>query len=273
MAAIMTLLCVASISSRLMVSPAQITHADSLRQYPTARLHGFERPVSYNGYLLTTKWAKTACLKETCNQGLALPNNFFNLHGLWPECRGSKSCPFFCYQSSLHLTDLSSSTISLLNTYWNTLYSLQSEFISHEWKKHGTCMNFAKVNLAKVNPKFKALVQNGIQAYNESNDIRRQESYIQMAIALSQVYNVYEALASQGITPGDELLERDKVINVIKTYFKVSKISLSCVKAKDGSQNISEIGICLDNEFNPTSCFEDETECPPTFYYKKWTSK
>lgn len=221
----------------------------------------------YTGYVLAASWAKTTCAMKTCNPNLNIPNNIFNLHGLWPTDLENNNSPADCYYSSLNLPSLSADVQNIVKTYWNSLYGPMESFVGHEWSKHGTCMNFKLANLANVPLNLKALVQNGVNAFNQASDIPREETFIRMSAALSQTYNFYSALASKGIYPGSSLILLEDVQNALKTYFKVSKVNVYCGKTGARTMNISEVRICLSNDFIPVDCPNDTVGCPKQFYY------
>lgn len=223
---------------------------------------------SYNGYVLATSWAKTTCNIKTCNPNLNIPDNVFNLHGLWPTDLTVDESPADCYSSTLNLQYLSADVQNLVKTYWNSLYGAMQGFVGHEWSKHGTCMIFKQANLANVPANLRAFVQIGVSAFNQPNDIPRQESYIRMSVGLSQTYNVYNVLAAKGINPNNEIKQLQEVQAALKSYFKVNNVGVYCGKTRDGSMNLSEIRICLDNDFKPVNCPKDKVGCPSQFFYR-----
>lgn len=222
----------------------------------------------YNGYVLATSWPKTTCAMKTCNPNLNLPGNVFNLHGLWPTDLSTDQSPSDCASDRLNLRSLSADVQRLVATYWNSLYGSMEGFVNHEWTKHGTCMNFMQANLASVPGNLISVVQIGINAFNQANSIARQESYIRMSVALSQTYNIYNALASKGIIPGNKLYNVSDIQNAIRSYFGVSNINVYCGRTNDGTQNISEVRICLNNDFKVVSCPKDKSGCPNQAYYR-----
>lgn len=62
--------------------------------------------------------------------------NRFNIHGIWMNYANS-SYPTYCTNITFNESELKP-ILSYLNEYW-TNYQNTTEFLEHEWDKHGTC--------------------------------------------------------------------------------------------------------------------------------------
>lgn len=61
----------------------------------------------------------------------------FTIHGLWPEY-GNDSYPVFCNNTQLDLHQIED-LIPTMNQYWLSYESNNTDFWSHEYRKHATC--------------------------------------------------------------------------------------------------------------------------------------
>ncbi|CAO3702448.1 unnamed protein product [Rhizopus stolonifer] len=144
------------------------------------------------------------------------PSNAFTLHGLWPDtCSGgygpSSGCDSSRTSSSVAsiIEDMDSSLYSSMQTYWPSNTGNNNKFWSHEWSKHGTCVTTYDPDC--------------YSDYQENEDM---VDYFQKAIDLRSQYNVYEALSSNGITPGGTY-SASAMRSALEDYFGAS-VYLGC---------------------------------------------
>ncbi|KAG0201789.1 ribonuclease T2-like [Mortierella sp. GBA30] len=123
------------------------------------------------------------------------PANEFTMHGLWPDtCSGGQGPANGCDASRVY-TDIESRLqnyanapagfLNDMNTYWSSYKGDNNAFWAHEWSKHGTCVS--------------SLAPSCSSNYVQDQDVY---AYFSKALALRSQYNLYQALASAGITPG-----------------------------------------------------------------------
>ncbi|KAF9932531.1 ribonuclease T2-like [Linnemannia zychae] len=123
------------------------------------------------------------------------PSNEFTMHGLWPDtCSGGQGPSTGCDASRVY-TDiesrlqnypgLPSGFMNELNTYWSSYKGDNNAFWSHEWSKHGTCVS--------------TLAPNCSSDFVQNQDVF---NYFSTTLGLRKQYNLYNALANAGITPG-----------------------------------------------------------------------
>ena len=219
-------------------------------------------PPVYNGYVIATKWTNSVCSLKTCNSPLAVSKTVFNLHGLWPTDHVNNLSPANCYNSPFTLNNLPASTINLVTTYWNSLYGAMGSLVGHEWTKHGTCWRPALTTLALVHPVLKPYVQSAITAFGIIDQIDRQAAYIKMSVAMSKLYNVFDALRTHQIVPSTDKYEKQAVADAIKNHFKVDSVHILC----EGDY-LMEVRLCTDLNFNPINCLKDKNFCPDQLLY------
>jgi len=78
-----------------------------------------------------------------------------------------------------------SNFLSDMHTYWSSYKGDNNAFWAHEWSKHGTCVSTLAPSCS-------------------SNFVANQDvyNYFSKALGLRSQYNLYQALAAKGITPG-----------------------------------------------------------------------
>ncbi|KAI7872429.1 RNase Sy [Spinellus fusiger] len=144
------------------------------------------------------------------------PDDAFTLHGLWPDtCSGGQTGNNGCDSSRIYNTvgsivqNGNPSLYNDMNTYWPSYNGDNNVFWSHEWSKHGTCVT-------TLNP---ACFGSAYKKYSEMY------TYFQTALDLRSQYDLYQALSSAGITPGDSYDVDDMSNAISNAYGIVPKIS------------------------------------------------
>ncbi|ORX62232.1 RNase Sy [Hesseltinella vesiculosa] len=120
------------------------------------------------------------------------PSDAFTMHGLWPDtCNGGQTGSTGCDSTRSYsnvgsiIQSYNSTLYDNMNTYWPSDAGANTNFWTHEWDKHGTCVS-------TLAPKCYA----NYQQYEDVND------YFSTALGLRAQYDLYNALSTAGITPG-----------------------------------------------------------------------
>lgn len=120
------------------------------------------QPVPYDTLMLALQWSPGLCHQQEnyCLKDKVVDS--FTIHGLWPTTldnlgddrdfsnvkltkrekkQRKKSPSFCCNHESFNMTDAALAVKSDLSKIWPTLLQKKSltQFLSHEWKKHGSC--------------------------------------------------------------------------------------------------------------------------------------
>lgn len=224
----------------------------------------------YDTLVIATEWSGSVCQIKSCNAGRPANTNFFNVHGLWPNVLANFSqTPFDCNDSTVSISSLPMDVQTSLKYYWNSLYTPAESFLNHEWGKHGTCWNPKPDNFDKVPEDLKTIVSQSQGCM--SDELNHQISYIKTSIAVAQKYNVFAALASQGILPNSQrIIHKDEFLKAMLNSLKVSKYEVICQRNKSGVSLLYEVRICLDKNYNPMDCFALKYNCPLQWVYPEY---
>jgi ribonuclease I len=224
----------------------------------------------YDTLVVASEWAGSVCQIKKCNAGRPANPNFFNVHGLWPNVMNDFSkTPFDCKNTTVTINSLPMDVQTSLNYYWNPLYTPASGFLNHEWSKHGTCWNPAPTDFEKVPNDLKKVVANAQGSM--SDEFNHQINYIKTTISVAQKYNVFAALASQGIVPNSKrVIQKDEFLRAMLNSLKVSKYEVICQRNPNGIQLLYEIRICLDKNYNPVDCKDLKYNCPQQWVYPEY---
>jgi len=174
---------------------------------------GLAQAADFQFYVFASEWRGSVCSYNKCNLNSA--SSFWNIHGLWPS-DGSRGLSF-CNDEKFNPNALSNLKSSL-SQYWSSLYSDENSFHSHEWQKHGTCSGMS------------------------------QQDYFGTTLQLALHLDVYGALASAGITPGQKV-SCQSVANALTNKYQVNSFTIS-------NQNgyLSQIELCLSKDLRVTEC-------------------
>lgn len=224
--------------------------------------------IEYDGYVLATSWANTKCEERTCNSNLNLPKDFFNLHGLWPTNFKQKDSPRECSESNFILSSMPTDVQKWVESYWNSLYGPLHSLVSHEWRSHGTCMNFAHPQPSLLHPAAKPIIED-LQTTNSGNvELLKQAAYIRLSVKLSTSHNIYKALESQKILPGSNSFKSFEIQTALKKHFNISKLEIICQTSKENLSLLQEVRLCLDTNFHVIDCQRDKLACAGQVYYR-----
>ncbi|KAI1311313.1 ribonuclease T2-like [Mortierella claussenii] len=123
------------------------------------------------------------------------PADEFTMHGLWPDtCSGGQGPANGCDANRVYddietrlqnYPGLPSGFLDNMNTYWSSYKGDNNAFWAHEWSKHGTCVS--------------TLAPTCSANYVQDQDVF---TFFSTALNLRSQYNLYQALAAAGITPG-----------------------------------------------------------------------
>lgn len=234
---------------------------------------------AWNGYseydtlVLATAWQGSICSVKKCTPGMLANKNFFNVHGVWPNLNTDfRKSPFYCKPHKLKLEELPESDKMLINYYWLSLYNDPAWFINHEWTKHGTCWVPSLKNIVEVIPELKGLIKKAAAQYEKDDVLGLKSSYIQLNVMLGQKYNVFYALAENGILPDDHRRVRtDAVARAIRNAFGPSRYHLNCLyNNATGQYYINELKFSLNMNYKPTGTWNFTTECPELIVYPEY---
>ena len=225
----------------------------------------------YDSLVMATEWAGSICRVKTCNSDRPPMKTFFNLHGLWPnDSVNFKNSPFTCTSTQANLNTLPADIQTTVKTFWNGMYGSQSDFLNHEWTKHGTCWSPEPADLNSVPSEIKTVIQTAIVTQPKS-DVDRQINYIKTAVALGQKYNAFNALSASGILPNNSRrLPRSDLDKAFSSYFKVNNFQIICQKDKSGQSLLYEVRFCLDLNYRITECPNKNISCPDTILYPEY---
>ncbi|KAK9764585.1 hypothetical protein K7432_007786 [Basidiobolus ranarum] len=143
------------------------------------------------------------------------PKDAFTLHGLWPDtCDGGHGPENGCDSSRLYddigtIVKADYELYNDMNAYWPSYKGNNPSFWSHEWNKHGTCVS-------TMDPKC-------YNNYTKHADVR---DFFRTALDLRKKFDIYQALANQGITPG-KTYDRNQFADAIEEELGV-QVFLRC---------------------------------------------
>ncbi|RWS24256.1 extracellular ribonuclease LE-like protein [Leptotrombidium deliense] len=93
----------------------------------------------YDFLLLAIQWTPGLCYASAkCGKY----KEEFSIHGLWPENVKKDDHVEFCCEENLNLASLQPTTFKRHESrfaQWSASHMNNTEFWTHEWKKHGTC--------------------------------------------------------------------------------------------------------------------------------------
>ncbi len=108
------------------------------------------RDFDYHFYVLALTFKPGMCYKNEFCEKLENKDIHWTIHGLWPNVTG-KTDYGDCTSEQLNYDNFDENTKSELKHFWPTLIAKNSNFAfhSHEWEKHGTCLNACKYGVEK----------------------------------------------------------------------------------------------------------------------------
>ncbi len=154
-------------------------------------------------------------------------NNYFTVHGIWPEFYNG-SWPEFCNKTEkFNVTELDPIKKEL-EKFW-TDFKDPEKFWEHEFYKHFTCSQNDK------------LIDTELKYFKFGLDFRNQT-------------NLFNILKSNNIVPSNEKkYKTEDIIKIFENKLK-HKIVITC----DNKDILEEIRLCLSKDLNIIDCRQDE---------------
>eukprot|EP01016_Furgasonia_blochmanni_P048162 TRINITY_DN7143_c0_g1_i1.p1 TRINITY_DN7143_c0_g1~~TRINITY_DN7143_c0_g1_i1.p1 ORF type:complete len:249 (-),score=62.87 TRINITY_DN7143_c0_g1_i1:269-919(-) len=162
--------------------------------------------------------------------------------------------------------------------YWSGLYSPSSQFLSHEWSKHGSCW---EDDIQADGEQQEGVVESFLELHRRSRKNRRnnnrrnngpkppsfnpharvdpaelriQKDWISQVINVGTQYGIYNILAKKDIVPDDDAQYNTQDIRqAVVNELGIQNFDLGCIR-KNNQQYIGEIHICLDRQYKPIDC-------------------
>lgn len=206
---------------------------------------------SYDRFLFATSWGGSTCVFHRCSH-YGSPT-VFNIHGLWPST--AKQSPQSCTETDFSEQNLSPHLQKVLFRFWNSYYHDNWEFLDHEITKHGTCWDPKLGNKEEMDSSIVDL----LNQVDESDPYNVMNNYLEVVLAVDNLYNPYEDLKAAGIVPSDsEKYNIDDVVAVFNNKYGLTRGVLPVCLADKGSGELylAELRFCLDLEYKPIDCQE-----------------
>jgi len=219
----------------------------------------------YDFYKFAKEWSGTACSTKECVDD-HLKTNEWNQHGLWPNQWKTFNIPG-CSHEAYNPKAFSNSQRSEIDSFWDGMFSSNDGFWSHEWSKHGTCWDSSKGDLDKMTLDVRNAVKSARTV--QQNGGKLITNFFHTVYEIQKPLNFYEALKNANIVPdADKTYSLDSIRSAFQTYFKVENFDLVCVgNHETGNNELSEVRICLDLNYNVFSCPDAQTRCKNDISY------
>ncbi|KAI8067463.1 ribonuclease T2-like protein [Gongronella butleri] len=182
--------------------------------------------------------------------------NKFTIHGLWSDyC--TKGWPQFCDPSRerTNITDIlvSRGAFKLMhdmNNMWPNSQGNVDNFWSHEWNKHGTCMDTFKPS-----------------CYKNKDPIEGMINFFNATVQIYEKYDLYKVLKRHGVVPGRKYNTK-KVQEIIKHEFGMMP-DLQCKNDKltEAWMYLYFKGPITMQQIVPQPYNNNATNCNSTFIY------
>ena len=174
----------------------------------------------YDFFMLVMQWAITECQDVfTCTPSPT--NNFFTLHGLWPE-NNDGSYPQNCAGAAFDPAALTP-LLPLLNRFWPSLNGPSETFWQHEFEKHGRC----------------------------ADDVfHTQVDFFNSTLSYLAKYNITEALAAGGIVPSNTVSFQLTDFNAALTAAFSTSALLTC----DAQHRVETATLCIGKDGLVMAC-------------------
>ena len=219
-------------------------------------------------YVMRLAWSASTCHCQTCsNQASSLG---FLIRGLYMD---KTYCGSISNKEILQFyNNLDQPTKDKISEYWNPLAGNQAEFIADEYQKYGSCYDSGESHLLKS-----LLIGRGqdLGALKVSDAEKQFDDYVMKSIGIYDQYKLFEHLKKKGIEPSIDLVSAARFQIALDTISKRGAYYITCVNdEKTGQAYLDEIRLCLDSEFNPTTCNNSDiylprviSNCPQYIYY------
>jgi len=190
-------------------------------------------------YIIFTQVWPGSYIKEGNITNSNFTNNYFVIHGLWPNFYNG-SWPAYCNpNATFNVTELEP-ILPNLTRFWTDFVDPE-QLWAHEYTKHGTCVG--------------------------NNSLLNSELlYFQEGLIQRNKYDIYELLAAKDIYPSNsKCYDTDHVQDCLD-----KAISHHVVLICDSDDTLAEVQICLDKELYPFACpdnlFADACKSPSIVY-------
>ncbi|BDD57515.1 hypothetical protein MAP00_002869 [Monascus purpureus] len=145
------------------------------------------------------------------------PEDSWTIHGLWPDnCDGTYESSCDSSRAYKNITDIlqaqdRTQLLSYMDTYWVDINGDNEQFWSHEWSKHGTCIN-------TIEP----------SCYTDYTPQEEVGDFFQKVVDLFKGLDTYKALADAGIMPGSDEYDLSDLEDALAKIHDGKKPQLSC---------------------------------------------
>ncbi|QKF94273.1 ribonuclease T2 [Fadolivirus algeromassiliense] len=158
--------------------------------------------------------------------GYNFTNDYFNIHGIWPNDLNG-SWPQFCNQSNNFNVTVLDPIYTNLTIYWTDFIN-PIRFWEHEYLKHMTCIN--------------------------QTDLYGDYKYFWYGLELRQQLDLFDSLSRANIMPTNaHSYLKSNVIDTIKKTFNTDVV-ITCTN----NSIIEEIRFCMDKSFKLFNCPDNE---------------
>lgn len=194
-------------------------------------------------FLFVQFWSPTWILTNHTQIQYSPSINRMNIHGIWPNYYNG-SYPVYCPGLAFNATSIAPLD-PLLDIYW-TNYQNTTEFLEHEWDKHGTCsMNMDPTIVSSVYAYFKR----GLQLYTQLN-------------LTHQLHNMYSG-------NGNMQISTDKLNAALLSVYGMQPI-VTCIYIPGYDMPwLDEIRFCYTSDFTSMGCpnMEYNARCNSTYIF------
>ncbi len=180
-------------------------------------------PILLYDYIIFTQVWPGSYIQEGNITGTNFTNNYFVIHGLWPNYYNG-SYPTYCQpNATLNVTALAP-ILTNLTEFWTDFVNPE-QFWAHEWTKHGTCVG------------NNTLLDSEISYFTEGLEQRNR-------------FDLYEIFCSCGIYPSNTKCYNTKFMQDCVDQH----VGFATVLICDSDDTLEEVQICLDKGLKPFSC-------------------
>ncbi|KXG49309.1 uncharacterized protein PGRI_031790 [Penicillium griseofulvum] len=145
------------------------------------------------------------------------PDNSWTIHGLWPDnCDGTYEASCDSKRAYTNITAIlqdqdRGELVDYMDKYWVDIKGDNEDFWSHEWSKHGTCIN-------TIEP----------SCYSDYTAQQEVGDFFQKTVDLFKKLDTHKALAAAGITPSTSKTYTLADIQAALTELHGAEVYLGC---------------------------------------------
>jgi len=182
---------------------------------------------------------------------------------LWPERRGE-----YCHlhRDSEHVQG----RVEGSDDTWAGLFSDTQAFIDYEYRKHGSCMDWNRIDTDRVNKDIRDIV-------DRCRDGGK-GCYTDITVQLARGIDLGRVLIDSGIVPSDNTMYSTMDVHrIITAALGVRSIQMICKRVKTSTlprassphpyrytSLLLEVRICLDGSLHPMDCPQNRVKCYPS---------